>query len=74
MSGYAVSTKAATAVRPIVVMWWGSGRLLSRNGAALTLRRPRAGRAGRLPKLMTILGLALALMVGCLTASAGRPV
>ncbi len=74
MSGDAVSTKAATAVRPIVVMWWGSGRLLSRNGAALTLRRPRAGRAGRLPKLTTILGLALALTVGCLKAAAGRPV
>ena len=74
MSGYAVCTRAATAVPSIVVMSRGSGRLLSRNGAALTLRRPRAGRAGRLPKLRTILGLILALTVGCLEAAVKRPV
>jgi hypothetical protein len=47
--------------QPIVVIWWGSGSLPCRNGAALTLRRPRAGPAGRLTKLVTILGLVLAL-------------
>ena len=71
---HAVSTWPPLRSQPIVVMSRGSGRLLSRNGAALTLRRPRAGRAGRLPKLRTILGLILALTVGCLEAAVKRPV
>ena len=56
------------------VTWCVRGRLPSRNGAALTLRRPRAGPAGRLPRLTTILGLVLALTMGCLEAAARRPV
>jgi len=55
-------------------MCWGSGSLLSRKGAALTLRRSTGGPCREATQPNDILGLVLALTAGCLEAVARRPV
>jgi hypothetical protein len=73
-AGHAVSTRTATAVPTDFVTWCVRGRLPSRNGAALTLRRPRAGPAGRLSSLTTTAGPGTGPHRGCPEAAARRPV